>query len=91
MKVWIECCCATASICQATEALLPFAGCTFCKPPVNKLSPEIIHACSTEFFKAFAYSKCTLEVAYRTLIPDKRDGSYLAPDCEYEKADLGGL
>ena len=69
-----------------------FAGCTFCKPPVYKLSPEIINACSTEFFKAFAYSKCTLEGAYRSLTPNgRRDGSYLAPDCEYEQADLSNL
>ncbi len=57
-----------------------------------KLSPEIIRACSTEFFKAFAYSKCTLEVAYRSLMPDgQRDGTYLAPECEYEQADLSNL
>ncbi len=43
--------------------MLP-AGCTFCAPPMNKLSPEVIHACSSEFFKAYAYSKCTLHTGY---------------------------
>ena len=44
-------------------AVCRVAGCTFCKPPVSKLSPEVIHACSTEFFKAFSYSKCTLDAS----------------------------
>lgn len=67
------------------------AGCTYCAPPVNKLSPEVIHACSSEFFKAFTYSKCNMDVSYRALT---EDGTHnvssvsVAPQCAYEVSDL---
>ena len=42
-------------------------GCTYCAPPVNKLSPEVIEACSSEFFKAYTFSKCNLDVGCAAL------------------------
>ena len=74
---------------MCSDEVLCTAGCTYCLPPVNKLSPEVIHACSSEFFKAYAYSKCNMDVSFRALLPDgTRNVSYIEPDCEYPETDL---
>ena len=68
------------------------AGCTYCAPPVSKLSPEVIHACSSEFFKAYAYSACNMDVGYRGMLPDgSRNLSHHEPECTYKSADLDGM
>ena len=59
---------------------------------MNKLSPDVIHACSSEFFKAAAYSACNLGVADRGLLPDgSRNLSHSEPDCMYTAANLSSM
>ena len=68
------------------------AGCTYCAPPVSKLSPEVIHACSSEFFTAYAYSRCNMGVSHRALLPGgTRNVSSLEPECAYPVRDLSKL
>ena len=59
---------------------------------MNKLSPEVIQACSSEFFTAYAYSRCNMGVTYRSLLPDgSRNVSSQEPECTYPARDLSRL
>lgn len=60
---------------------------------MNKLSPEVIRACSSEFFKAYAYSACNMDIGYRGLLPDgSRNLTHPPePECAYKSEDLSAL
>ena len=71
---------------------LEHAGCKYCAPPTNKLSPEVVHACSSEFLEAYTYSKCNMDLSYRALMPDAaRNVSYVNSECSYKGTDLSRI
>jgi len=53
--------------------VMHYAGCTICKPPENKLTYSMMKTCTTEFFKAYSFSRCNLGADYTG-----------GPPCPYE-------